>query len=286
MPSFALSAEITDTRDYGKIILTEAEQQEIYKLLDDTLVKRDAQIEKFKRFHQDIKYYHDRKKTALSLELVAPSIALVLSVYLAPAIAIWGEQLFLPDFAKRTDKRLARYNETRELYLAGNMPTAKMYKAQDALIKSLAKLFMDDPAVALDIIAEKRELFPVMIENNPKVIKMLRVFNTVVSQDLEIYSDFSIQKLASVNAKTYFERLAEYIGIKDKEEEIRNNSADIKRKELTRRIKDEAENSKTRRVVIKEIKKDEKSRQLLEKHIEEIEKAAGANEPFPLAEPR
>jgi hypothetical protein len=343
MPSFALSAEITDTRDYGKIILTEAEQQEIYKLLDDTIAKQISLRNRFAELYETIqqKQYKKKQQVALAIGIPVIIVAAALTTVLpvcavgvamasgatnaglaATCIIAAGSSieiasypvidfieaeissadkplnggymtvgrrdriLFLPHFARETKIRLARYEAAKELYLEGETSTRKMYKAQDKLVKTLTNLLLDDPASALDIVAARKELFPTMMENDPKVIKMLKNYNKVISVNPEEYSDYAVKKLANANAEVYFERLAEYIEIKDKEKEIRNNSADIKRKELTRRIKDNAESSKTRRVVIKEIKKDERSRQRLEKQIAEIEKAAGVNEPFPVAEPK
>ena len=339
-PSFALSEALTESRDYGKIILTDTEKQDIYKLLDDTIAKRDEKFQQLMQLQAQIKenQFKKKKQRALAIGIPVSIVATALAV-VVPACAIMAvtaaeatntavaitcivaidssltaaavpmlethnvvkssvtappggvipwinddtdRNMFLPEFARETKKRLARYDAAKRAYLEGEISTKKMFKAQDKFIKTMANLFMDDPASGLDIIAAKRELFPAMIENDPKVIKMLKNYNKVISADLEDYSDYAVEKLAHANAEKYFERLAEYIEIKNKQKAI-----DAVNKALVKEIKATTDKSKARKVAIKEIKKqgkaEEKDKKAKEK-AEEIEKIikSGGNTPVPI----
>ena len=125
-----------------------------------------------------------------------------------------------------------------------------MDQAQDKLIAAMVKLFLDDPASALDLVAERKELFPLMIANNSKVGQLLQDFNKVVSLDLEVYSDFAIKNLADAKAYVYFAELVKYANMKNKYAA----QEDLNKKALIKKIIEYEDKSKARKTIIKEIK--------------------------------
>lgn len=266
-PSFALSLKLTHTRDYNKIILTEQEKQEIRDTIDRTVATRNQKAEEYQKFHKNVLQCHDRKVRQKEITKAA-----VLTVLFPQSLGMffsdcWNHEAaetFVPSFASKNEKRLEDYDYVKRLYLQGKTEPIRMLQAQNKLINSLTKLMIGDPAYALDIVAERKDLFFAMMENDPKVIKMLRLYERVITVDLENYSDFAIKKLANTNAEVYFERLEQYAYNVEKVQVARDLNKNITKKELIREVRNYQYPSKANRVMIKEIKQQDKLNKQIE----------------------
>ena len=268
MPSFALTAEEEALAEeaLAEIVLTEDEYLKstdipyISRLIDDTMEKQEIMSEKAAFLLADININKNKKQKEVRITVLITVLITIIpspTLLAAPAAVAAGiTTLVEKSRIDLLEKRHKRYEELEKEYVSAG----RAARIEKRFIKSLTYAFADNPAAYISMLAEDKELFTMMMKENPRVLRILKNYNTVVAANPEDFSDEAVKKLSSANMPRYLARLVEYLDTKKElADKLRDKTKKEIKKELNHLWNDEfIKRSKASDVALKELRKENK----------------------------